>query len=225
MNNSIEIRDQREQEWYWTNNEFVDHYGEIVGTHAVAVYSVLCRHANNDTQKCFPSMETIGRKAGIKSRKTVSKAIEILAKFHIIEVETATGPDGKRLNNIYHLMKPRTWKGHIEKAVAEVEQEQQAPASEDPKKKDPVAVLPEWIDASAWATWEEYRKQKKQKLTPLSIKKQLAFLEQHKSEHVDIINRSIMNGWTGLFPLRKDYQKPSPQKVEAAVGKYSHLSS
>lgn len=238
MNNSIEIRDQREQEWYWTNNEFVDHYGEIVGTHAVAVYSVLCRHANNDTQKCFPSMETIGRKAGIKSRKTVSKAIEILAKLHIIEVETATGPDGKRLNNIYHLMKPSAWKGsHITaevgfKVIADLKDVpkdsilMEVSLKEAHKKAAELdhAAFP-WLDLQAWHTWEEYRKQKKQKLTPLSIKKQLAFLEQHKGEHVDIINRSIMNGWTGLFPLRKDYQKPSPQKVEAAVGKYSHLSS
>lgn len=224
MNNSIEIRDQREQEWYWTNNEFVDHYGEIVGTHAVAVYSVLCRHANNDTQKCFPSMETIGRKAGIKSRKTVSKAIEILSKFHIIEVEEAHGSDGKRLNNIYHLMKPSTWKGHIEKPVKKIQEEStevEAPVATPEAKTD----LPEWLNAESWAEWNEFRKQKKQKLTPLSIKKQLKFLEQHKADHAAIIERSIQNGWTGLFPLpNKGYVKPSPQKVEAPAGKYASLS-
>lgn len=205
------------------NNEFIDSYGEIVGTHAVAVYSVLCRHANNDTQKCFPSMETIGRKAGIKSRKTVSGAIMALESLNIIKVEKATGADGKRLNNIYRLTKPTSWKGYQARAAEPVAAEE---AAVEKKIKEVVqAILPDWMDAQVWSEWETYRRQKKQKLTPLSIKKQIAFLEQHKADYKDIIQRSITNGWTGLFPLRKDYQKPQVAKDPAKEGKYAHLSS
>ena len=59
----------------------------------------------------------------------------------------------------------------------------------------------ELIDA--WQEWEQHRKEKKQKLTPLSIKKQLKFLHgRGKSEIIAIIDQSIMNGWTGLFELK-----------------------
>lgn len=56
----------------------------------------------------------------------------------------------------------------------------------------------------AWNEWEQYRKDKKQKLTPLTIKKQIQFLGgRGDPEIIAIINQSITNGWTGLFELRK----------------------
>jgi hypothetical protein len=56
---------------------------------------------------------------------------------------------------------------------------------------------------NAWSEWEQHRKEKKQKLTPLSVKKQLKFLQGRvKSEIIAIIDQSIMNGWTGLFELK-----------------------
>lgn len=59
----------------------------------------------------------------------------------------------------------------------------------------------ELIDA--WAEWEQHRKEKKQKLTPLSVKKQLKFLQgRSNQEIIAIIDQSIMNGWTGLFELK-----------------------
>lgn len=58
---------------------------------------------------------------------------------------------------------------------------------------------------NAWQEWEQHRKEKKQKLTPLSVKKQLKFLEgRSKAEIIAIIDQSIMNGWTGLFNLKSN---------------------
>lgn len=220
----IEIRDKREQEWCWMNNSFVDFYGELVGVHGVAVYSVLCRHANNDTQQCFPSMDTIGRKAGIRSRKTVSKSIEILEKYHIIEVEKAQGTDGKRLNNIYRLNNPKAWKKVSEK-VKQIEDDgleefERDMPEEAHKPVDAVVILPAWLNPGVWAQWIAFRKEIKKKLTPISIKQQIAFLEMHKSDHVDIIRNSIQNGWQGLFPLKSGKFK-DVKKVEAKEGKYA----
>lgn len=75
----------------------------------------------------------------------------------------------------------------------------------EPDKKEVIASidLPDWLDKKTWADWEKYRKEKKQKLTPTSIKRQLAFLEARKTDHIAIINTSITNGWTGLFELKK----------------------
>lgn len=55
----------------------------------------------------------------------------------------------------------------------------------------------------AWIEWEQYRKEKKQKLTPSTAKKQMDFLGGRAGpEAIAIINQSITNGWTGLFELK-----------------------
>jgi hypothetical protein len=54
-----------------------------------------------------------------------------------------------------------------------------------------------------WEEWEEYRKQKRAKLTPISVKHQIKFLSGFsESEAIQIIKQSIQNGWTGLFELK-----------------------
>lgn len=67
--------------------------------------------------------------------------------------------------------------------------------------------LPDWIDQSSWLAWEVHRKEKRQKLTQSSIRSQIKFLEEHKEDHVKIIEQSIRNGWTGLFPLKNNTKK------------------
>jgi hypothetical protein len=55
----------------------------------------------------------------------------------------------------------------------------------------------------AWLEWEQYRKEKKQKLTASTAKKQMSFLGGRAGpEAIAIINQSILNGWTGLFELK-----------------------
>lgn len=57
----------------------------------------------------------------------------------------------------------------------------------------------------AWIEWEQYRKEKKQKLTPSTAKKQMSFLGGRAGpEAIAIINQSILNGWTGLFELKNN---------------------
>lgn len=61
-----------------------------------------------------------------------------------------------------------------------------------------------WLNLDMWDEWIEYRKGKGKKLTPQTIKLQMKFLEQHKEDHVKIIENSIRNGWTGLFECKGD---------------------
>jgi hypothetical protein len=67
--------------------------------------------------------------------------------------------------------------------------------------------LPEWINREVWSRWEKYRKDIKKKMTPLTVKQQIKFLSEHKENYEMIINNSIQNGWTGLFPLKGDNKK------------------
>lgn len=54
---------------------------------------------------------------------------------------------------------------------------------------------------SAWAEWEQHRREIKKKLTPLSVKlaiNQLASLGEKAA--IEAIRHSIANGWTGIHP-------------------------
>lgn len=75
------------------------------------------------------------------------------------------------------------------------------------KNKEKEIELPEWIDKEIWDKWKNYRKGIKKTLTSLTIKQQIKFLEENKSDYVEIINTSIQNGWTGLFPLKSNNKK------------------
>ena len=58
---------------------------------------------------------------------------------------------------------------------------------------------------NAWIEWEQFRKELKKKITPSTAKKQLKFLGgRAEHESIAIINQSITNGWTGLFPLKNN---------------------
>jgi hypothetical protein len=68
--------------------------------------------------------------------------------------------------------------------------------------------LPDWLDKDLWNTWVKFRKEKGSPLKQSTIVFQLKFLSQNKSEYKEIIEISLRNGWTGLFPL-KGSKKPT----------------
>ena len=229
----IEIRDQREQEWFWGSNQFIDHYAEIVGSSAVSVYCVLCRYANNYTQKCWPSMETIAKKSGLKSRKTISAAIEVLEEYNIITVEKKYDDTGKRSNNVYNLNSPKAWKNMSIKVTPGpgLTVEIKGVGKNDTPMKVVSKVEGEvdfaanpWLNKEAWGEWAQHRKEKKVKLTPSAIKKQLKVLFENQSDQYGIIEKSIMNNWQGLFPLKKSYNNNANTIIKAPEGKYDHVS-
>ena len=65
---------------------------------------------------------------------------------------------------------------------------------------------------AAWADWEQHRKEKRQKLTPSTTKKQLAmFSKLDEATAIAMIDQSITKGWIGLVELqdRKDQSSGS----------------
>lgn len=107
----MEIRDNRQKEWFWLDNEYLNGYARHLGTVATAVYISLCRHSDNKTQTCFPSMELIAEENGIGSRNTVSKAINSLEQWNIIKIQKNYNKNTKqRENNIYTLLAKSEWK-------------------------------------------------------------------------------------------------------------------
>lgn len=109
MNNYIGIRDNRDKHWFWLDSEYLNGYAKHLGVNCTVVYISLCRHANNDTQKCFPSMELIGEENKIH-RTTVLKAIKKLEEWGLIKIEKRKSLNGKQVNNIYTLTSKKLWK-------------------------------------------------------------------------------------------------------------------
>lgn len=67
----------------------------------------------------------------------------------------------------------------------------------------------------AWADWESHRTEKRNKLTPSTIKRQLKFLAPFGVETaIEIIERSITNGWTGLFETKEGANDANRTKGE-----------
>lgn len=84
--------------------------------------------------------------------------------------------------------------------------------------------LPLCINQTVWEEWVQHRKEIKKPLTPSTIKKQIAQLEKFDKLGMDtteVINASILAGYTGLFALRtgKKYE-PTKSKMDITMETY-----
>ena len=65
-------------------------------------------------------------------------------------------------------------------------------------------ILPDWIDKDLWNAFLEMRKKIKKPPTDKAVELLIKDLEKYKAagdEPNEVIKKSIMNGWAGLFPL------------------------
>lgn len=106
----IKIRDLRKKDQYKIDDAYLNGYARLCGVYATAVYNSLSRHADFQTQECFPSIETIAEQHNM-SRPSVIKAIKILESWGIIIVQKEKDEVTKRQkNNVYLLADKSTWK-------------------------------------------------------------------------------------------------------------------
>ena len=71
-------------------------------------------------------------------------------------------------------------------------------------------ALPGWLPADAWEQYVQHRKDKRSKLTDNAQRLCIRDLEKLKEAGQDpraVIEQSISNGWTGLFPLKNHRQQ------------------
>ncbi|MNN06331.1 hypothetical protein D3C81_1191190 [compost metagenome] len=72
-------------------------------------------------------------------------------------------------------------------------------ASKKAPKFDPLTEKPANVSASVWADWCQHRREIGKRLTKTTCERQAKTLAGHHSPEA-VINQSISNGWTGLFP-------------------------
>lgn len=107
------VRDRRKKGWFYLDNEYLNGYAKTFGAVGTAIYVSLCRHADNETQECFPSMELISEELNI-SRNTVAKYIKMFTDYHLIATERTKNNNGTWKNNTYFLLDKIEWMNHAQ---------------------------------------------------------------------------------------------------------------
>lgn len=74
-----------------------------------------------------------------------------------------------------------------------------------PKKEQPIE-LPPWLSQCDWDNYVQFRKEIKKPMTHRAKELALKTLEEFRHKGMkpeDVINKSIMNGWAGLFEIKQ----------------------
>jgi DNA-binding MarR family transcriptional regulator len=79
------IRSIEKHGWYWIDREILTQYGRKIKPSGIAVYNVLASFANQETQTCFPTQQTIADLIGL-SRATVNRKIRLLKELGLINI-------------------------------------------------------------------------------------------------------------------------------------------
>jgi hypothetical protein len=87
-----------------------------------------------------------------------------------------------------------------------------------------VVEIPSWIPIQIWKDFKEFRLRKKAPLTNRAVKKTIEELDKLRDAGNDpeaVLEQSIYRGWTGVFALKSEFKKASPQtraeKVRASM--------
>ena len=104
----FKIRDLRKKDQFKIDDAYLNGYARVCRPVATAVYNSLCRHAEFNSQKAFPSQELMAYQHSI-SIKAVRKGIKKLIEYNIIMVERERR-SGKFMNYVYTLLDKSEWK-------------------------------------------------------------------------------------------------------------------
>jgi DNA-binding transcriptional regulator GbsR (MarR family) len=110
------VRDKNKKTRFYIDNEFLEKgYANLLGRKCL-VYFALARHANAESQSCFPSYEIIMKETGIHNRNVVAKTINALEYLNMIGIKRMKG----RKRNVYYLIDSSFWKPLNERVIENV---------------------------------------------------------------------------------------------------------
>lgn len=102
----LHIREKIGKERFYIDNKVVDQeYVAFLGK-GFNLYVTLARYSNFETQKSFPSYETLMRKSGIRNRNKISEVIKTLESLNMIRIKKIS----RRGPNNYYLIDKSHWK-------------------------------------------------------------------------------------------------------------------
>ncbi len=101
------VRPSKKNTRLFIDNEYFENgYAAVFPKSVLAVYCVLAKYANYETQTCFPSIDTIMKESGIRRRNTVIKALNLLERYNILCINHSKG----WCTNQYALLDASCWK-------------------------------------------------------------------------------------------------------------------
>ena len=74
-------------------------------------------------------------------------------------------------------------------------------------KREPPVTMPDWMPAESWQGFCEMRQKMRKPFTPRAMTlaiKTLAELRARGDDPTAVLDRSVQNGWSGLFPLNNE---------------------
>jgi hypothetical protein len=205
------------------------------------VLLLLATWADADGGSCFPSVATIARAAGLTVR-AVQQALACLRARGILQIEYKSGP---RQANVYRLVvhcgSPRTavhdtvnagsgggeplFATEVNRRSPNQSVSKQIPSKDQPARKRAALLLPDWLPEEEWGHYALMRKKIRKPLTDYAIELAIRKLDELRHQGHDpaaVLNQSVLNNWTGLFPLRSENQRrPAPQEFVATDYKTS----
>lgn len=106
------VRNRRKTRRYYIDNEFFDWgYAAIVGPIGIAVYNVLCRHADANTQQCYPGKGYIAKQIGLADARPVRPAVRLLEHYNLIHRTERYDVVTRTYNSdLYDLLDISEWK-------------------------------------------------------------------------------------------------------------------
>jgi len=104
----FKVRDLRKKDQFKIDDAYLNGYARVCGIDATAVYNSLCRHAEFQTQKAFPSQQKIAYEHKISVR-TVRRGLKKLIDYKIVIAEQIR-EKGKFRSYLYTLLNKSEWK-------------------------------------------------------------------------------------------------------------------
>ena len=147
-----------------------------------------------------------------ESLSDISKCVLELLKKNIVCKEFSNNYGGKRVNS----GRPKSSKGmqldtnSISNGIQEV-------SNSKDKDKDNSLILVNSNIREAMEKWLAYKKEKKQKYTAIGLKQCFEKLKEMSNDNpivaMKIVDESISNNWSGLFPLKKTTQQTKSERI------------
>ncbi|MCX5701691.1 MAG: helix-turn-helix domain-containing protein [Candidatus Omnitrophica bacterium] len=105
----FKVRDRRNKEFFLLDNVYLNGYAKHFGPVGTAIYISLCRHADNNEQKCYPSQELMAEELSIGTT-TIKKYLKLLEQCHLIYIEKQRDEKTQKyLGNTYWLLDKTEW--------------------------------------------------------------------------------------------------------------------
>lgn len=84
------------------------------------------------------------------------------------------------------------------------------------KKGAPKLQLVEGLSATAWERWTTYRIEIRKPLRPASLEAARRSLAKFGAQQIEVVEQSIAQGWTGLFPIKTNGKDRPARNDDAA---------